>query len=79
MEEEIPQGLILLRSISRSSFRATYPGLSYARFIISCLLRLIMGYLFLLNLFITIVQAGEIKQNQCFYSWIAELIDAISS
>jgi hypothetical protein len=59
MEEEIPQGLILMRAISKRSFYATYPGLSYTRFILSCLLRLTMGYLFLMNLFITIVQAGE--------------------
>eukprot|EP00804_Cyclotella_cryptica_P003412 CCRYP_018561-RA/>CCRYP_018561-RA protein AED:0.21 eAED:0.21 QI:122/0.81/0.75/1/0.54/0.58/12/0/862 len=60
MEEEIPQGLILLRSISRASFSETYPELSFTRFVLSCLLRLVMGYLFLLNLFVTIVQADDV-------------------
>lgn len=60
MEEEIPQGLILMRSISQQSFNKSYPDLSYFRFILSCLLRLIMGYLFLLNLFVTIVQADDV-------------------
>jgi hypothetical protein len=60
MEEEIPQGLILMRAISKQSFHATYPDLSYNRFILSCLLRLVMGYLFLLNLFVTVVQADDV-------------------
>ncbi|KAL7518261.1 hypothetical protein ACHAWX_003107 [Stephanocyclus meneghinianus] len=60
MEEEIPQGLILLRSISRVSFHKSYPELSFARFILSCLLRLVLGYLFLLNLFVTVVQADDV-------------------
>lgn len=58
MEEEIPQGLILLRAISRSSFRETYP--KFFRFIVSCLVRLMMGNLFLLNLLVTIVQADDV-------------------
>ena len=60
MEEEIPQGLILMRSISQKSFHESYPDLSYGRFLLSCLLRLIMGYLFLLNLFVTVVQADDV-------------------
>lgn len=60
MEEEIPQGLILLREISKQSFHSSYPQLSHFRFVLSCLLRLIMGYLFLLNLFVTIVQADAV-------------------
>jgi len=60
MEEEIPQGLILLRDISRESFQKSYPNLSFNRFIFSCILRLVMGYLFLLNLFVTIVQADHV-------------------
>ncbi|KAL7519551.1 hypothetical protein ACHAWX_004352 [Stephanocyclus meneghinianus] len=60
MEEEIPQGLILLRAISRNSFHETYPELSFTRFVFSCILRLLMGNLFLLNLFVTIVQADDV-------------------
>ena len=60
MEEEIPQGLILMREISRKSFQESFPDLSYNRFILSCLLRLVMGYLFLMNLFVTIVQADDV-------------------
>jgi len=60
MEEEIPQALILLRSISRKSFCESYPSLSYNRLILSCLIRLLMGYLFLTNLFVTVVQADDV-------------------
>mmetsp|Transcript_21224 Transcript_21224/g.42271 ORF Transcript_21224/g.42271 Transcript_21224/m.42271 type:complete len:529 (+) Transcript_21224:97-1683(+) len=60
MEEEIGQGLILLRSISRGSFHHSYPDLSYTRFVLCNILRIMFGYLFLLNLFITIVQADDV-------------------
>mmetsp|Transcript_18856 Transcript_18856/g.39215 ORF Transcript_18856/g.39215 Transcript_18856/m.39215 type:complete len:343 (+) Transcript_18856:110-1138(+) len=60
MEEEIGQGLILLRAISRGSFRHSYPHLSYTRFVLCCILRITFGYLFLLNLFVTIVQADDV-------------------
>lgn len=60
MEEEIPQALILMRSISRKSFHESYPSLSYNRLILSCVLRLVMGYLFLTNLFVTVVQADDV-------------------
>lgn len=53
-------GLILLRSISRGSFHHSYPHLSYTRFVLCNILRILFGYLFLLNLFITIVQADDV-------------------
>ena len=60
MEEEVPTALILLRSISQRSFKETYPELSYTRFAFSCMLRLILGYLFLVNLLITTIQASDV-------------------
>ena len=60
MEEEIPQALILLRLITRESLQISYPDMSYTRFVLACILRLFMGYLFLLNLFLTIVQADNV-------------------
>ena len=60
MEEEVPTALILLRSISQRSFKETYPELSYTRFAISCVLRLILGYFFLVNLLITTIQASDV-------------------
>ncbi|KAL7458616.1 hypothetical protein ACHAWC_010206 [Mediolabrus comicus] len=59
-EEEIPQALILLRLITRESLQISYPEMSYTRFLLACVLRLVMGYLFLLNLFLTIVQADNV-------------------
>ena len=46
---EIPTGIHLLRIIPRQSFKARFPRKSYNRFVGSALLRIVLGYLFLVN------------------------------
>lgn len=60
MEEEIPNSLYLLRSIPRESLHRRFPRLSYGRFIGSLIVRLVMGYLFLINMFIVVARADEV-------------------
>ncbi|KAL9179249.1 hypothetical protein ACHAXT_008539 [Thalassiosira profunda] len=43
MEEEIPTGLYLLRMISKESLHLKYPKLQFWRFVLSAIVRLIMG------------------------------------
>lgn len=61
MEEETPTGILFLRTLSRKSFEGTnLPPHAYTRFVTVCLFRMVMGYLFLFNLFITLVQAESV-------------------
>ena len=70
MESEIPTGLMLLRNISSQSFHAKLPkSRSYSRFVASAILRIILGYLFLINVFVVLMQAKEVLE--IFYNILA--------
>lgn len=69
MEEEIPTGLFLLRRISKKYFKSHFSGLKYYKFVASCVLRIIMGYLFLVNVLLTLVQASDVLD--IFFDFIA--------
>ncbi|KAL7552728.1 hypothetical protein ACHAWF_015965 [Thalassiosira exigua] len=57
MEEEIPESLYLLRMINERTLRQREPNMKYGRFVFSSLLRIFNGYLFLLNMFVVVVQS----------------------
>lgn len=57
MEEEIPTGIYMLRMIPRQSLKNKFPKMRFWRFLFSALIRIAMGYIFLLNMFVVVVQA----------------------
>ena len=59
MEEEIPTALYLLRMIPRSSLEGQL-GLSYCMFLISAMFRLAIGYMFLFNVLLVVVQSDRV-------------------
>lgn len=59
MEEEIPTALYLLRMIPKSSLEGQL-GLSYAMFLISAMCRLAIGYMFLFNVLLVVVQSDRV-------------------
>lgn len=65
MEEEIPTGLLMLRMIPKKSLKSKFPKMKFWRFLFSAAVRIVMGYIFLLNMFLVVVQAtaviGEIE------------------
>ncbi len=64
MEEEIPTGIFMLRMIPRQSLKSKFPKMRFWRFTFSALIRIVMGYIFLLNMFVVVVQAtGVIGEN----------------
>lgn len=69
MESEIPTGLQLLRNIPPPSFRARFPNKSYRLFFASAVLRISLGYLFLINVFVICVQAKDVLE--IFYNVLA--------
>jgi hypothetical protein len=70
MESEIPTGLMLLRNISSQSFHAKLTkSRSYSRFVASAILRITLGYLFLINVFVVLIQAKEVLE--IFYNILA--------
>jgi hypothetical protein len=69
MEEEIPTALYLLRRIPKTYFKSKLPGLSYEKFVCSCLFRIISGYLFLVNVLLILVRATEVLE--IFYDVLA--------
>jgi hypothetical protein len=69
MEEEIPTGLYLLRRIPKQYFISKFPELQYSRFVCSCVLRIFMGYLFLINVFLILIQANNVLE--IFFDFIA--------
>lgn len=69
MEEEIPTGLYLLRRIPKQYFISKFPELQYGRFVCSCILRIFMGYLFLVNVFLILIQADNVLG--IFFDFIA--------
>ncbi|KAL9178938.1 hypothetical protein ACHAXT_011911 [Thalassiosira profunda] len=68
MEEEIPTGSYMLRMIPRSSVREKL-GVSYGKFVFSALLRLTIGYLLLLNVWLSVVQSDRVLDM--FYDMLA--------
>ncbi|KAL7533728.1 hypothetical protein ACHAXR_006358 [Thalassiosira sp. AJA248-18] len=69
MEEEIPTGLYLLRRISQPYLKSKFPNVSYPKFVMSSVLRITMGYLFLVNVVIVLVQADGVIE--IFYDVLA--------
>ena len=59
VEEEIPTALYLLRMIPKSSLEGQL-GLSYAMFLISAMCRLAIGYMFLFNVLLVVVQSNRV-------------------
>eukprot|EP01082_Thalassiosira_pseudonana_P006650 g5768.t1.2.5e174189 g5768 g5768.t1 contig20:127292-129425(+) len=57
MEEEIPTTLYLLRMIPRNSLREKLPKVEYYKFLFSALVRMAMGYMFYMNMFVVVAQA----------------------
>jgi hypothetical protein len=60
MEEEIPESLYLLRVVTEKSLRSVEPDIRYSKFVVWSLVRVVMGYLFLSNLFIFICRATSV-------------------
>jgi len=69
MEEEIPTGIVLLRTISYDSFHAKFPNRSYKKFVAAALLRIFLGYAFLVNVYIILAQATGVLE--IFYDVLA--------
>lgn len=69
MEEEIPTGLELLRRISREDLALHCPRVSYPKFVAAAVLRVAMGYLFLLNVLVVLVYAEGVIE--IFYDVLA--------
>ena len=69
MEEEIPTGLYLLKRIPRHYFKSKFPELSYQQFVFANLLRIAMGYLFLVNVLMTVIKASNVLE--IFFDFIA--------
>ena len=69
MEEEIPTALYLLRRIPKQYFNAKFPELKYSKFVFSCVLRIVSGYLFLLNVLLILVLSSGVLE--IFYDVLA--------
>ena len=69
MEEEIPTGLYLLRRIPKRYFKSKFPELCYHKFVASCVLRICVGYLFLVNVLFILMRAREVLD--IFFDFIA--------
>jgi hypothetical protein len=69
MEEEIPTALYLLRRIPKKYFNAKFPELKYSKFVFSCALRIVSGYLFLLNVLLILVLSSGVLE--IFYDVLA--------
>ena len=57
---ELPTGLYLLRRISRPYLASKFPEIKYSSFVCSCILRITMGYLFLINVVVILAQASGV-------------------
>ena len=60
MEEEIPSSLYLLRMIPKNSLHDKLPRIKFSKFVLSAAVRLLMGYIFLFNMFLVIAQASGV-------------------
>ena len=78
MEEEIPESLYLIRMISTQTMKRKAPTIKFRMFVFCTILRVVMGYLFLFNVFIVTVQSegvvdifyGEEHWFHSFYAYI---------
>ncbi|KAL7532966.1 hypothetical protein ACHAWF_004301 [Thalassiosira exigua] len=68
MEEEIPTGTHLLRQMPRDVVENKLQ-MSYAKFVMSSMIRLAIGYMFLFNTFLVIVQSDRVLDM--FYDLLA--------
>ena len=66
---EIPTGLYLLRRISQPYLKSKIPEASYGRFVLSSIIRITIGYMFLINVLLFIALADEVVQM--FYDLLA--------
>jgi len=69
MEEEIPTGLCLLRHIPKNYFKSKFPNLKYYKFVASCSLRILMGYIFLVSVMLLLMMADNVLD--IFFDFIA--------
>mmetsp|Transcript_13556 Transcript_13556/g.22257 ORF Transcript_13556/g.22257 Transcript_13556/m.22257 type:complete len:665 (-) Transcript_13556:54-2048(-) len=60
MEEEIPTGLAQMRLITWGSLRNVCPHASYKKFLACNVFRVLMGYLFLVNVLLVLIQAEDV-------------------
>ncbi|KAL7461130.1 hypothetical protein ACHAXS_001558, partial [Conticribra weissflogii] len=60
MEEEIPTALYLLRNITSESLMQKFSNMKYGMFVMSSLLRLVLGYTFLINVMLVVIQAESV-------------------
>ncbi len=68
-EEEIPTALYMLRMISQKSLKSKFPQMKFWKFVFSAMVRLMLGYAFLFNMFIIIVQSDAVID--IFYDLLA--------
>ena len=66
--KEIPTGTYLMRMIPRSSVEQKL-GVPYGKFVMSAVFRLLIGYMFLLNVFLAVVQSDRVLEM--FYDILA--------
>eukprot|EP00804_Cyclotella_cryptica_P027027 CCRYP_013672-RA/>CCRYP_013672-RA protein AED:0.17 eAED:0.19 QI:0/0.8/0.63/1/0.8/0.54/11/835/482 len=80
MEEEIPSSFYLLQMIPKYSLKRKLPRIKYWRFVSSAVLRLVMGYVFILNMFLVVAQGTGVLD--IFYDVLAlqflQVIDDIA-
>ena len=62
MEEEIPESSYLIRMISETTLHRKAPDVKFSSFVACAILRVIMGYLFILNMFVVVLQAEEVVE-----------------
>ena len=78
MEDEVPTGIYLLRRIKRDSLKTS--KISHTKFVASSVVRIILGYTFLVNAFLVIAQGSRVLD--IFYDMLAlefvESLDDIS-
>ena len=60
MEEEIPDALYMLRMISRTTLHKVDSRFKYRRFVVCSMLRIVMGYLYIVNMFVVVIQATRV-------------------
>jgi len=69
MEEDIPTGLYLMQRIPRPYFIEKFPELCHGDFVSSNIMRILMGYLFLLNVLFILMKARDVLQ--IFFDFVA--------
>ena len=69
IEEEIPIGLYLLKRMPCQYFNSIFPELDYRQFVFANVLRIAMGYLFLVNVLVILIKDSDVIQ--IFFDFIA--------